>query len=333
MDSILPLFCSVDDFWHEFAPHWQRHLLTTGRQRQRAGVMHPSEMLTILILFHQSHYRTFKAFYTAYVGPCLHREFPHRLSYSRFVAWMPRLLVALCAYEQTQHGICTGISFIASTQLPACHTARIHQHRVFAGHAERGKTSTGWFFGFKLHLVINDHGELLAWKLTPGNVDDRRPVTSLVAAVVGKLFGDKGYLSASLAAVLREQGVELVTKARKNMVPPLLTLEDATLLRKRSLIETVIDQLKHQCQIAHTRHRSPFNFLVNLVAGLIAYDRQPRKPSLHLLWNLLSTASSYPQLTLNTLETSSPHEHRQLQPSSRPATRPHRMRTTRPGMG
>jgi len=292
MDSILPLFCSVDDFWYEFAPMWQRHLLATGHQRLRASVMHPSEMLTILILFHQSHYRTFKAFYVEYVGPCLHREFPHRLSYTRFVAWMPRLLVALCAYEQTQHGACTGLSFIDSTKLPVCHPARIGQHRVFAGHAERGKTSTGWFFGFKLHLVVNDHGQLLAWKLTAGNVDDRRPVLNLVQSVVGKLFGDKGYLSAPLAAVLRARGVELVTKSRKNMAPPLLTLEDATLLRKRSLIETIIDQLKNQCQIDHTRHRSPLNFLVNLVAGLIAYDRQPRKPSLHLAWNLLPSAAA-----------------------------------------
>lgn len=287
MDRILPLFCSVDDFWQEFTPRWHRYLLATGRQRQRTGVMHPSEMLTILILFHQSHYRTFKAFSLEFVGPCLHREFPHRLSYARFVAWMPRLLVALCAYERTQHGTCTGISFIDSTKLPVCHTARIAQHRVFAGRAARGKTSTGWFFGFKLHLVVNDQGEILTWKLTPGNVDDRRPVTGLAQHLVGKLFADKGYLSAPLAGALREHNVELVTKARKNMAPPLLTLEDATLLRKRSLIETIIDQLKHQCQIAHTRHRSPLNFLVNLVAGLIAYDRQPRKPSLHLAWNLI----------------------------------------------
>lgn len=280
--SILELFCSVDDFWQQFAPNWQGALLATGqRQRLRATQMHPSEMMTIMILFHQSHYRTFKAYYIEYVQRHLHNEFPTLVSYQRFVELMPTILVPLVAYLHTQLGRCTGISFIDSTSLAVCHNARIHQHQVFAGRAARGKTSVGWFSGFKLHLVVNDQGELLAFCLTPGNVDDRHPVPKLVKGFVGKLFGDKGYLSQPLAQqLLVTQGLHLITKLRKRMRNRLLDLSDKLLLRKRAIIETINDQLKNICQIEHSRHRSPINFLVNLVAGLIAYCHQPKKPSL-----------------------------------------------------
>jgi hypothetical protein len=128
--SILELFYSVDDFWQQFAPSWQGNLLAAGqRQRLRATQMHPSEMMTIMILFHQSHYRTFKAYYTEYVHCHLHSEFPTLVSYQRFVELMPTLLVPLVAYLHTQLGRCTGISFIDSTSLAVCHNARIHQHR------------------------------------------------------------------------------------------------------------------------------------------------------------------------------------------------------------
>jgi hypothetical protein len=245
--------------------------------------MHPSEMMTILILFQQSHYRTFKAYYTEYIQRHLRIEFPTLLSYQRFVELLPTLLVPLVAYLHTQLGRCTGISFIDSTKLCVYHNARIQQHRVFDGRASRGKTSVGWFYGFKLHLVVNDEGDLLAFCLTPGNVDDRRPVPKLASRLFGTLFGDKGYLSQPLAEqLLVTQGLRLITKLRKKMRNRLLTLSDKLLLHKRAIIETINDQLKIICQIEHSRHRSPINFLVHLIAGLIAYCHQPKKPSLRL---------------------------------------------------
>jgi hypothetical protein len=282
--SILELFCSVDDFWLQFAPRWHRELLAAGkRQRVRATQMHQSEMMTILIQFQQSHYRTFKAYYTEYVQRHLRSEFPRQVSYQRFIELMPTLLAAPVAYLHTQVGHCTGISFIDSTKLCVCHNPRIHQHRVFAGRAARGKTSVSWFYGFKLHLVVNDAGELLAFCLTPGNVDDRRPVPKLAHRLFGALYGDKGYLSQPLAEqLLVTQGLRLITKLRKKMHNRLLLLSDKLLLRKRAIIETINDQLKNVCQIEHSRHRSPINFLVHLIAGLIAYCQQPKKPSLRL---------------------------------------------------
>lgn len=284
MDSLLELFVHVDDFCNVFLPFWTAQSLTSGaRQRQRDRSLSLSEIMTILIAFHQSHYRDFKAYYCQQVLAHWRSEFPGLVSYNRFVEFIPSALVPLCAYFQ-QHclGDCSGVSFIDSTSLEVCLNQRIGSHKVFAGLAERGKTSTGWFFGFKLHLVINDRGELLSVLLTPGNVDDRKPVPRLVHKLFGKVFGDKGYISKPLYELLRQTfGVQLVTKLRsnsKNLKP--MTLNDRILLRKRAIVESVIDQLKNISQIEHSRHRSVTNFLVNLLCGLIAYSRQPKKPSL-----------------------------------------------------
>lgn len=280
--SLLELFCDVDDFMLRFAPYLKAVQLAAGKQRERAGQLYPSEVMTILIHFHQSHYRTFKAYYTEHVKVHLTSEFPHLVSYQRFVALIPSVLVALLAYLHSRAGACTGISFIDSTSLEVCDPKRIGQHRVFSTDARRGKTSMGWFYGFKLHLAVNDRGELLAWCLTPGNVDDRTPVPRMVKRLRGKLFGDRGYISASLTQLLFDQGLQLITRLRKNMKNHLMHLSDKLLLRKRAIIESIIDQLKNISQIEHSRHRSPFNFVVHLIAGLLAYSFQDKKPGLHL---------------------------------------------------
>lgn len=287
--SLLELFCHVDDFWGAFGPLWKQTLLQSGQiKRQRSGQLAESEIMTILIHFHQSHYRDFKAFYLQHVLAHLHADFPGLVSYSRFVSLIPSVLVPLAAYLETCRGHCTGLSFVDSTKLVVCHNRRIRQHRVFAGLAERGKDSVGWFYGFKLHLVVTDQGDLLACCLTPANVDDRRPVLQMAQRLFGKLVGDKGYLSQELVARLLQQGVELLTPLRKNMKPRLVRLNDKLLLRKRVLIETVHDQLKNISQIEHSRQRSPANFLVNVLAGLIAYCHQPKKPSLQVASEVLA---------------------------------------------
>jgi transposase len=284
MESLLELFVHVDDFCQKFLPALEQYLLSSGAVKRRRGrSLSISEVMTILIHFHQSHYRNFKAYYCEHVLPHLSEEFPDLVSYTRFVDFIPSALMPLCAYfRKFCLGDCSGVSFIDSTSLDVCLNQRIASHKVFAGLAGRGKTSTGWFFGFKLHLVINDRGELLNVQLTPGNVDDRKPVPKLVSKLFGKVYGDKGYISQPLYDLLLQTfGVQLVTKRKsnsKNVLP--MSLMDRILLRKRAIVECVIDQLKNISQIEHSRHRSVSSFLVNLLCGLIAYARQPKKPSL-----------------------------------------------------
>jgi hypothetical protein len=291
---LLHLFCDVDDFCKLFT-HWSHsQLLGRGNKPGPKPKLSASEIMTIIIYFHMTRHRDFKTYYTEYVSQFLQAEFPSLVSYNRFLELMPTVLLPLCLYLQTRLGEVSGISFIDSTPLPVCHNRRIERHKVFAGLAARGKTSMGWFYGFKLHLVVNDQGELLAYHLSAGNVDDRTPVLKLARPLFGKLFGDKGYISQALFEQLMAQNVQLITGLRKNMKNRLLPLVDKLLLRKRVIIETINDQLKNISQIAHTRHRSVPNFLVNVIAGLIAYTHQPKKPALNIgNENLVSLPLSY----------------------------------------
>src|SRR2546423_1120086 len=280
--NILPIFCDIDDFCLLFEPLWKQRLLASGRRRDRASALCLSEIMTIIVLFHSSAYRNFKAYYTEHVMKNLPWAFPRLVSYSRFVELMSAALVPLCGYLQTRKGQCSGISFVDSTSLKVCHNRRIHSHKVFQGCARRGKTSVDWFYGFKLHLVINDCGELLSLRLTPGNTDDRAPVPALVKGLFGKLFGDKGYISQALFEALYDEQVQLVTRLRKKMRDRLISMFDKLMLRKRAIIESVTDQLKNISQIEHSRHRSVANCFVNLVAGLVAYTWREKKPSLNI---------------------------------------------------
>jgi hypothetical protein len=252
--SLLELFCHVDDFCQAISTWQAQQLLGPAKKPGPKPKLSASEIMTIIIYFHMSQYRNFKSYYIEYVMKHLRSEFPDLVSYNRFVELMPMTLLPLCLYLKTQLGPVTGISFIDATALPVCHNRRIQRHRVFDGLAARGKTSMGWFFSFKLHLVVNDQGALLAFYLTPGNIDDRKPVPQLAQRLFGKLFGDKGYISQALFDQLLEQDVQLITGIRKNMQNRLMPLIDKVMLRKRAIIKTVNDQLKNISQITHTRH-------------------------------------------------------------------------------
>ncbi len=235
--------------------------------------------------------RNFKTYYQEKVQAEWADAFPGLVSYHRFIEWVPGMLVPMCAYLRSCFGKCSGISFMDSTSLKVCHNRRIKQHKVFEDLAARGKTSVDWFKGFKLHLVVNDRGELLNMILTPGNTDDRTPVPKLLQQLFGKVFADKGYVSHKLAKqLLKTAGIQLITKLKRNMKQRLMPLNDRLMARKRAIIETIIDQLKNISQIEHSRHRSPVNCFVNILGGLIAYCHQPKKPSIALDYNLLLPA-------------------------------------------
>ncbi len=281
--SLVELFCDVDDFCQQFDSRLNCFRLERPSTRGRKPTLATSEIMTVLIYFHQQRYRDFKTYYNDFVCTYLTAEFPHLVSYNRFVELSSTVVVPMCFYLHQRLGSCTSLSFIDSTPLPVCHNRRIQRHRVFKAFAARGKTSMGWFYGFKLHLIVSDRGELLAFCLTPGNSDDRQPVPQLAQDLFGKLFADAGYLSQPLFDQLFAQGVQLITPIRSNMKNRLMPLMDKLLLRKRFIIETINDQLKNISQISHSRHRSIKNFVMNLLAGLIAYTHQPKKPSLNLV--------------------------------------------------
>ncbi len=285
-DKIIEIFVKVDDFCKLFETEFTKFQLPNGsdiKKRDRKAGMCDSETITLLIAFHGGQFRNFKHFYMNYVTTYLKNDFPVLVSYNRFIELSHRNAIAFMLFlHHCCMGECTGISFIDSTVLRVCHNKRIKRNKTFKNFAEVGKSTMGWFFGFKLHLIINDKGEILSFYLTKGNVDDRnvKAITEMTKELFGKLFGDKGYISKALGDLLFGNGIQLITAVKRNMKYQALSNEERLLLRKRSVIETVNDELKNICQIEHTRHRSISGFLLNIMGAIAAYSFFPKKPSI-----------------------------------------------------
>lgn len=288
-DKITEIFCLVDEFCQQFFPFLEKNSIG-NKSKRRPPMMSPSEIISIMILFHLSGFRCFKHFYIFYIQKHMQAEFPKTVSYNRFTELMQSNILPLTMFLKTCcMGNCTGISFVDSTPVRVCKNKRIKNNKVFKDIATVGKSTMGWFYGFKLHLIINEKGEILSFTITQANVDDREPLKNegFLKGIFGKLFADKGYISKKIADILFVDGVHLITQLKNNMKNCLMTLSDKILLRKRSVIETVNDELKNMCQIEHSRHRSIGNFITNLISGLIAYSFFPKKPSIQ--YNELKT--------------------------------------------
>ena len=287
-DKIIEIFYLVDEFCKEFNKAKEGHIIvekTDIKRRNRKLKLSDSEVITILIMFHIGQFRNLKHFYINYIQKHCQTDFPETVSYNRFVELQKKAIMPMTLFLQLCClGKCTGISFIDSTPIRVCHIRRERSHKVMKGMATKGQCSIGWFYGFKLHIIINDRGEILDFIFTQGNIDDREPLKNKAFhdKIFGKLIGDKGYLSKSLFEDLFIDGIHLITKIRKNMKNSLMHIHDKILLKKRALIESVNDELKNICQIEHTRHRSFENFITNLISGLIAYSFLPKKPSLNV---------------------------------------------------
>lgn len=285
--KLTEIFYHVDEFNKNFEKHLKNNTITDQTQamiKRVPGRLSLSDIMTILVYFHHSGYRTFKRYYNDYVCVVLKDAFDALVSYNRFNELMRQALMPLTIFMAlVRCGKSTGLGYIDSTPLKVCHNRRIYSHKVFKGLAQRGKTSTGWFYGFKLHFTISEFGEILGFTITPGNTpdNDQTVVSQVTKKMFGKLFGDKGYLSKTLFELLYSRGLTLMTRVRKNMKEKILTMKDKLLLGKRGVIESVGNLLKNTFQIEHSRHRSPTNFLVNLIAGLVAYSFANHKPSIY----------------------------------------------------
>ncbi|WP_288321675.1 IS982 family transposase [uncultured Alistipes sp.] len=285
-DKITEIFCIADDFCKYFSSELKKHQIADGKKhRNKSCKLSEAEVITILILFHSKGFRCLKHFYTQYVCKHMRHLFPQTVSYNRFVELQKSVVLHLTMFiKEVLLGTCTGVAYVDSTPLRVCKHQRIPIHKTFKGLAERGKCSMGWFFGFKLHLIINDRGEILSFMFTPGNVDDREPLysESFIGNVKGKLCGDKGNIGKQLFEFLFMNGIQLVTKVKSNMRNSLMSVADKIMLRKRALVESVNDELKNIAQIEHSRHRSFTNFITNALSAIAAYCFFPKKPSISL---------------------------------------------------
>jgi len=281
--ELISIYCDVDDFCKELNKYMSNGLLEDKSKRSKRGpksLLSESEVMTIMILFQMTKFRNFKAFYAGFLATYWKSYFPNLPSYGRFTELIKFCIMPLTMFSQIKNGKRSGIYYIDSTCLPVCHLKRQRRHKTFEEIAEFGKTSISWFFGLKLHLVINQEGQLIAFKITKGNVNDGKAAHSLLSKLKGLAFGDKGYIGKKLFDSLMEGALKLITRKRRNIkdIEPLCQFEKQ-LLDQRNIIETVIDHLKHHYQIWHTRHRSVLNALSHLVAGLAAYAIEPMKIS------------------------------------------------------
>lgn len=276
------IFCEIDDFCKELNYYQQGKWLpaTPGKKKRGPSCrLSESEIMAILIFFQSSCFRNFKIFYTNFLCRYWGKEFPNLPSYNRFIEIMNKVIFHLTLFSQLHSGKKTGIYYIDSTCLPVCHIKRSKRHKTFAEIAEYGRTSVTWFFGLKLHLVINERGELIAFKITRGNANDAKSSESILKSLEGLACGDKGYISRTLFSRLLENGLKLITRTRKNMKAIDYTKFEKQLLDQRGIIETVINHFKHHYHVWHTRHRSVFNAMTHLMAAITAYVIEPLKIS------------------------------------------------------
>jgi hypothetical protein len=280
--QLVAIFCEIDDFCNELDKNISSSMLPSPSKGQRGPgcSLSISEIMMVQILFQMIGYRNFKTFYCFFLQKYWLHFFPKLPSYSRFIELIPRALFPLTLYTQCKSGKKTGIYYIDSSCLPVCHLKRSKRHKTFDAIAEYGRTSIGWFFGLKLHLVTNHRGELMAFKITRGSCHDSATAQSLLESLDGLAFGDKGYIGKKLFEALLKNGLKLITRKRKNMKDQLqLNNYEKQLLNQRNLIETIINCLKHKYHVWHTRHRSIFNAMTHLMAALAAYTIEPLKLS------------------------------------------------------
>lgn len=283
LKMLTTIFYHVDNFCNEILQNNQSQQLPIKKKASGPNrKMHESEIITICLYFHYSGFRNFKTYYLWHIQGTLKSAFPRSVSYNRFTELIQENLMLLALIAYASNAASAGINFIDSTAISVCHNARISGHKVFKKLAKRGKTTTGWFFGFKLHIVINHLGQIIAFTITPGNVDDRNKhvIDMLTKNLFGKLVGDRGYLSAELFEALWERGIKLITRIRQNMKNKLMDMEDKFLLKSRGMIESVNNLLKNALQLEHTRHRSEAGFFANIFSTIAAYSFYENKPSL-----------------------------------------------------
>lgn len=294
IDKVTEIFCVIDEFCKNFDAETARNLKISSesadgkRYRNRKGQMSTSEIMTVITCFHFGTFSNFKHYYLFFIRQHLRREFPTAVSYNRFVELMPRVFLHMMVFMRlTAFGKCTGVTFVDSTMIPVCHNLRRYSNKVFRGVARMGKGTMGWCYGFKLHLLCNDSGEIITFTLTGANVDDRdkRVWNVFTKELFGEVFADRGYIKQELFESLFHQGIHLVHGIKSNMKNKLMSMWDKIMLRKRYVIECINELLKNKANLVHSRHRALHNFIIHLCGTLTAYcffENKPEPLAVHI---------------------------------------------------
>ena len=268
---IITMYYLIDNFCQEYKKWEQHKLIPLFKKRDREGQLSLSELLTIILYFYLSPCRDFKNYYL-YFLPSKYKGYFKLVGYSRIIQLMPRLILPISIIMQSLYGEETGIYYIDSTKLQICHSKRTKRNKVFRNIAKIGRSSYGWFMGFKLHIIINNKGEIMAVKITKGNINDVSIAAGLAKGLSGSIYGDKGYISKNLFEELFSSGLKIFTTIRRDMKNHLLSNSDKILLRKRSLVESVFNVLKNSMSLEHSRHRSPINFIIHIIACISSFS-------------------------------------------------------------
>lgn len=276
LDKLTRLFIFIDDFSKAFISHGEVEsdneflVLYSRLKNQNNCQLHLSEILTITVYFHSSGFKTFKHYYK-FLERYHMKEFPTLISYNRFVEIKNNYAFELFVLSQLILADCDGLSYIDSTHLSVCHIKREYIHATFDGIASKSKSTMGWYFGFKLHMITNQYGHPISYELTRASVDDRQAPDRLFDKIFGELYGDKGYLGKPFIERMSEKSIKIITALKKNMKPQIMPVGQSEKLNKRSIIESVFNCLKNHLNMQHTRHRNPKNYVINLIGAITAY--------------------------------------------------------------
>lgn len=275
---LIAIFCFVDDF-HE-------HILTLLRPALiRPHQQHPplkrrnlstTELVSLALFFQFTGHRSWRDFYK-YIKTHYRQDFPDLPSYRNFVAAMNALspyavilLQAFCAlFRQTTPA--TAAKFADSTNLPVCSIKREFSHQVMKLFATKSKTTMGWFYGLRLHVLCNELMQILECRITTATVGERAALESMWNYIFGLIVADAGYLGQEFQTRARSLGKQLLTGARANM-KKLLTKKQHELLQLRQVIETIFSVLKTRLGLGSTLPRSPLGHFARYVWCLAAYQ-------------------------------------------------------------
>ncbi len=284
--ELIPIFIETDNFCKEFLPELEKLLIEAGHSGKPRGpkaCLLESEIMSILLLYQRAGFKTFKAFYRI-LRSWLSIYFPGMPSYQRFIELQSRILIPLLVYSKYVSGEQTGVYYIDASKISVCNNKRAKRHKTFVKVAKFGKTTMGWFYGLKIHLVTNNLKQIMGFCITSGNTHDTKPVPSLTNILTGKLIGDRGYISSKLRKTLASKGLEIITAPRKNMKNFFINATNKALLKSRYMIETTIGKIKSFLPATFSCHRSPINAYISIICAMINYNfslNLPTQPLLH----------------------------------------------------